>query len=282
VFYIRSIKIVASFTGYGHIGSQLSVLAESMGMTVLYYDVLPIMPLGQAKQVTTLTELLSQSDFITLHVPESPDTERMISVNEFGAMKKGAYFINNSRGRVVDIDALVESLERGDLGGVAIDVFPQEPKNNGDAFDDNLNSFWSKLSKFPNVLLTPHIGGSTEEAQRMIGSEVSTFLIKYLNYGSTSGSVNFPEVSLRPILFEEARRIRLCYIHANVPGVLKTLNGILGDYNVDKQFSDSKGDLAYLLADIEIEEGVAGEEVTKEIFESVAKTGANVKTRILV
>jgi D-3-phosphoglycerate dehydrogenase / 2-oxoglutarate reductase len=270
------------FAGYGHIGSQLSVLAESMGMTVIYYDVLPIMPLGQAKQVATLEELLSLADFVTLHVPESPETENMISVKEFELIKKGAYLINNSRGKVVDIEALIDCLDKGWLGGVAIDVFPQEPKNNGDAFDDDLNPFWSKLSNYPNVLLTPHIGGSTEEAQSMIGSEVSNFLIKYLNFGSSVGSVNLPEVSLRPIIFGESRRIRLCYIHANVPGVLKRLNRILGDYNVDKQFSDSKGDLAYLLADIEIGEGMTSEQATKEIFENVIKAGANVKTRLLV
>lgn len=262
--------------GYGHIGSQLSVLAEAMGMIVIYYDVVPIMPLGSAKQLDTLEELLSNCDFLTLHVPELPETTNLIGAAEIAFMKDGSYLLNNARGQVVDIPALVEGLQSGHLAGAAIDVFPSEPASNGPHFGDSLNVWSSALRSCPNLILTPHIGGSTEEAQRMIGAEVGAALIRYINYGSTIGAVNFPEVNLRPILHEGT--VRLCHVHLNQPGVLKMVNSILGEHNVEKQFSDSKGDIAYLLADI----GDVDEAEIKEIYAAIAATRSNVATRYVI
>lgn len=244
-------------------------------MTVVYFDVMPIMPLGSAKQVETLDELLAVADFLTLHVPELPETTNLISTDQLAKMKDGSYLLNNARGKVVDIPALVEALQSGHLAGAAIDVYPSEPASNGPHFGDSLNVWSSALRACPNLILTPHIGGSTEEAQRMIGAEVGAALIRYINYGSTVGAVNFPEVTLRPILNEGT--VRLCHVHLNQPGVLKIVNSILGEHNVEKQFSDSKGDIAYLLADI----GDVDEKEIKEIYEAIAATRSNVATRVL-
>jgi D-3-phosphoglycerate dehydrogenase len=263
--------------GYGHIGSQLSVLAEAFGMRVLFYDVLNIMPLGSASQVEHLEALLSRSDFVTLHVPELPETMEMISQRELRQMKKGAYLINNARGRVVDIPALIQALESKHLAGAAIDVFPYEPGANGDPFDDQLNPWATKLRSLPNVILTPHIGGSTEEAQRMIGDEVSQALSRFLNYGSTIAAVNFPEVDLRAITAEQGNHIRLCYVHKNKPGVLRQLNDALASYNVEKQYSDSKGDIAYVMADIA---DVSPADFSN-LRDKIRSTEANVITRFL-
>ncbi|KAG9314313.1 hypothetical protein JVU11DRAFT_5102 [Chiua virens] len=264
--------------GYGHIGSQLSVLAEALGMRVIFYDVINIMPLGSARQVETLSALLADADFVTLHVPEIPETVNMISKQQLAQMKQGSYLINNARGRVVDIPALVEALKSKHLAGVALDVYPVEPGSNGTRFDDQVNSWATTLCSIPNVILTPHIGGSTEEAQRMIGEEVSQSLTRYLNYGSTIGAVNFPEVDLRAIAAEQGNNIRVCYVHNNQPGVLRQVNDILSPYNVEKQFSDSKGDIAYLLADIA---DVSPSDVNK-LRETISQTSANVLTRLLV
>ncbi|KAE8209289.1 hypothetical protein CF327_g6708 [Tilletia walkeri] len=264
--------------GYGHIGSQLSVLAEAMGLYVLYYDVLPLMPLGMARQCSTLEELLNKSDFVSLHVPELPETKNMIGKDQFAAMKKGAYLINNARGTVVDLDALADALESGHLGGAAVDVFPREPAKNGvGAFSEQLGPFIERLRKCKNTILTPHIGGSTEEAQRMIGQEVAVALTRYINYGASTGAVNFPEVDLRPITSSEHGTVRICYVHANQPGTLRAINEILSAFNVDKQHTDSYKDIAYLLADIS---GVNDNQI-KEIYENIASTKANVLTRLL-
>lgn len=264
--------------GYGHIGTQLSVLAEAFAMKVLYYDILNIMPLGNATQVETLEDLLSNSDFVTLHVPELPETINMISKPQLDAMKEGAYLINNARGKVVDIPALVEALQAKRLAGCAIDVFPSEPGANGvGTFNDQLNSWTTTLTSLPNVILTPHIGGSTEEAQRMIGFEVSSALTRYLTYGSTMGAVNFPEVDLRPISADQNSFVRVCHVHKNEPGVLKKVNGILGDFNVEKQYSDSKGDVAYLMADIS---GVSEKDV-HDLQTRINETRSNILTRLL-
>ncbi|EAU93169.1 d-3-phosphoglycerate dehydrogenase 2 [Coprinopsis cinerea okayama7 len=264
--------------GYGHIGSQLSVLAEAFGMRVLFHDVLNIMPLGQAQQVESLDALLAQSDFVTLHVPESPDTINMISRGQLSKMKKGAYLINNARGKVVDIPALIEFLESKHIAGAAIDVFPNEPGANGDPFDDQLNSWASKLRNLPNVVLTPHIGGSTEEAQRMIGIEVSTYVSRYLGTGSTIGAVNFPEVDLRAITKDQQNQIRICHVHRNQPGVLKQVNDALSPYNVEKQYSDSKGEIAYVMADIS---NVSTTDDWAALKERINNTDANILTRFL-
>lgn len=263
--------------GYGHIGSQLSVLSEAFGMNVIYYDVVPIMPLGTARQVDTLEELLEKADFVTLHVPEIADTIGMIGPKEFAHMKEGAFFINNARGKVVDLSALADALESGHLAGAAVDVFPKEPGSNGPGFSEVLGEFIPRLRKLPNLIMTPHIGGSTEEAQRAIGAEVASALVGYLNYGTSLGSVNFPEVNLRAITTEDDRHIRVCYVHRNEPGVLRNINAILAAHNIEKQFSDSKGDIAYLMADIS---GVGHDEV-KDIYEAINHTRANVLTRLL-
>lgn len=207
--------------GYGHIGSQLSVLAESMGMSVIYYDVLTMMGLGTARQVATLDDLLEQADFVSLHVPATPETKDMIGEKQFAKMKKGSYLINNARGTVVDIPALIEASRSGKLAGAAIDVFPNEPAGNGDYFTNDLNPWTKDLVGLKNVILTPHIGGSTEEAQSAIGIEVSTALVRYVNEGTTLGAVNLPEVNLRSLTLEEPNCMRVVYIHKNVPGVLR-------------------------------------------------------------
>ncbi|GMF99530.1 hypothetical protein B5S30_g4525 [[Candida] boidinii] len=263
--------------GYGHIGAQLSVLAEAFGMTVIYYDVLMIMSLGTAKQVSTLDELLSKADFVTLHVPETPETKNMFSTPQFAAMKNGAYLINASRGTVVDIPALVDALKIGKLGGAALDVYPQEPRKNGEFFNNDLNSWTTELTSLKNVILTPHIGGSTEEAQSAIGVEVATAVTSYVNEGSSIGAVNFPEVTLRGLDLDNADSVRVLYIHKNVPGVLKTVNDILSSYNIEKQFSDSRGDVAYLMADIS---GVDSSDIEK-LYEHLEQTPYKIVTRLL-
>lgn len=263
--------------GYGHIGSQLSVLAEAFGMRVLFFDVVNIMPLGSARQVESLSLLLSKSDFVSIHVPELPETKDMISSIQLAQMKEGSYLINNARGSVVDIPALIKAAQSGHIAGAALDVFPHEPGANGDPFDDQLNPWASELRALKNFILTPHIGGSTEEAQRMIGEEVSGALTRYLNFGATFGAVNFPEVDLRAITAEQPDHIRVCHVHVNQPGVLRQVNEVLSPYNVEKQYSDSKGDVAYLMADIA---NVSPQDVN-QLRERISKTSANILTRLL-
>ncbi|KAK7207892.1 3-phosphoglycerate dehydrogenase [Myxozyma melibiosi] len=263
--------------GYGHIGAQLSVLAESMGMSVVYYDVLPIMSLGMAKQVNTLDELCREADFVTLHVPALPETENMISAPQLAAMKNGSYLINCSRGTVVDIPALIDAMKTGKLAGASLDVYPNEPAKNGPYFDTALNAWFEPLSKLKNLILTPHIGGSTEEAQSAIGVEVGQALIKYINEGSTIGAVNFPEVSLRSLTLEDENHVRVLYVHSNVPGVLRTVNEIFAEHNIDKQFSESRGDIAYLMADIS---GVNAEDI-RELYDKLERTPFKILTRLL-
>ncbi|KAK9470579.1 uncharacterized protein V1510DRAFT_369891 [Dipodascopsis tothii] len=263
--------------GYGHIGAQLSVLAESMGMSVLYYDVLPIMSLGMAKQVATLDELLQNSDFVTLHVPALPETKNMIGAPQFAAMRNGSYLLNASRGSVIDIPALIDAMKTGKVAGAAIDVFPNEPAKNGEFFNTQLNTWAGELVKLKNLILTPHIGGSTEEAQSAIGVEVGQALVRYINEGATIGAVNFPEVSLRNLTLEEENHVRVLYVHSNVPGVLRTVNEIFADHNIDKQFSDSRGDIAYLMADIS---DVNSEDI-RELYEKLERTPFKIMTRLL-
>ena len=226
--------------GYGHIGSQLSVLAEAFGMQVIYYDIVPIMPLGSARQVETLEELVSVADFISLHVPELPETINLVNAELLSHVKRGAYIINDARGKVVDLNALCDALESGALAGACIDVFPSEPGSNGAGFNEDLGPFIQRLRNIKNVALTPHIGGSTEEAQRLIGVEVSSALTRYLNTGSTTGCVSLAEVDLR-VISQADLHIRITYTHKNEPGALLEVNKILGKYNVEKQFSDTKG-----------------------------------------
>lgn len=264
--------------GYGHIGSQLSVLAESMGMNVIYYDVQMIMALGNSKQVDSLDELLPNADFITCHVPATPETKDLLSAPQFSAMKDGAYVINASRGTVVDIPALVQAMKSGKIAGAALDVYPHEPSKNGEnLFGDSLNPWASELRSLRNVILTPHIGGSTEEAQSAIGIEVGTALTKYINEGTSSGAVNFPEIQLRGLNLDQENAVRVLYIHQNVPGVLKTVNNILSNHNIEKQFSDSRGDIAYLMADIS-DVDLAD---IKSLYEQLEQTPYKIATRLL-
>lgn len=264
--------------GYGHIGSQLSVLAEAMGMNVIYYDVVTLMALGTARQVPTLNDLLDEADFVTLHVPDLAETRNMISTEQFNKMKNGSYLINASRGSVVDIPALIKAMNSGRIAGAALDVYPNEPAGNGDYFNASLNSWGDDLRSLNNIILTPHIGGSTEEAQRAIGIEVGEALVRYINQGITVGSVNMPEVQLRSLTLDEQNTARVIYIHKNVPGVLRKVNEILGDHNVDKQISDNRGDVAYLMADIS---KVQVNEI-KDLYESLEGLSCESSERCLI
>ena len=255
---------VLGIIGYGHIGSQLSVLAEAFGMTVIYHDAVNLMALGTAKQVPTLEALLRTADFVTCHVPELPETTNLISRKELDSMKHGSYLINASRGSVIDIPALIDAMRSGKLAGAALDVYPAEPGGNGDYFTNELNPWAEDLRSLKNIILTPHIGGSTEEAQSAIGIEVAAALVRYVNEGSTLGAVNMPEVNLRSLTMDEPNHVRVVYIHRNIPGVLRggefqrrryplevtltqLVNAILGNYNVDKQMTDSRGEVGRIL-----------------------------------
>lgn len=192
-----------------------------MGMSVIFYDTVYLMALGTAKQVPNLQALLQSADFVTCHVPELPETKNMISKQEFNCMKDGSYLINASRGSVVDIPALIDAMRTGRVAGAALDVFPAEPGGNGDYFLNDLNPWAEDLRSLKNIILTPHIGGSTEEAQIAIGIEVSEALVRYVNEGNTLGAVNMPEVSLRSMTMDEPNHVRVVYVHHNVPGVLR-------------------------------------------------------------
>ncbi|KAF2184697.1 D-3-phosphoglycerate dehydrogenase-like protein [Zopfia rhizophila CBS 207.26] len=263
--------------GYGHIGSQLSVLAESMGMSVIYYDVINLMGLGTARQVASLDELLDQADFVTLHVPETQDTKNLIGKTQLEKMKDGSYLLNNARGSVVDIPALIEAMRSGKIAGAALDVYPNEPAGNGDYFNNDLNTWARDLRSLKNLILTPHIGGSTEEAQSAIGVEVSEALVRYVNEGASLGAVNMPEVTLRSLTLEEPDSLRVIYIHKNVPGVLRQVNAVLAHHNVEKQNTDSRGEVAYLMADI----SDVREEEIKDLWQSLEELSSRIRTRVL-
>lgn len=190
-------------------------------MTVMFYDAVNLMALGTAKQVPTLDNLLQGADFVTCHVPELPETHNMIGRDQFDQMKMGSYLINASRGSVIDIPALIDAMRSGRLAGAALDVYPAEPGGNGDYFTNELNYWAEDLRSLRNIILTPHIGGSTEEAQSAIGVEVSEALVRYVNEGATLGAVNMPEVNLRSLTMDEPNHVRVIYIHHNVPGVLR-------------------------------------------------------------
>jgi D-3-phosphoglycerate dehydrogenase len=227
--------------GYGHIGTQVGVLAEQLGMNVLFRDVEARLPLGNAREAE-LKELLAASDVVSLHVPETAETMNMIGPAQLAAMKPGSHLINASRGTVVDIDALAAAIERGHLHGAALDVFPVEPKGNDAVFE-------SPLRRFDNVILTPHIGGSTSEAQVNIGKEVAAKLIRYSSNGSTTSAVNFPEVALP----QHTGRSRLLHIHRNVPGVLARVNEKLSaaGINIAAQYLSTNAEVGYVVIDVE-------------------------------
>lgn len=241
-FEIRGKKL--GIIGYGNIGMQLGVLAEGLGMQVQFYDVSNKLPLGNARQVPSLNHLLSNSDVISLHVPENDATQNMIGAAQLEQMPTGSILINASRGTVVDIEALAEALEKGAIGGAGIDVFPVEPRSNDD-------EFISPLRRFDNTFLTPHIGGSTLEAQENIGMEVAEKLARYSDNGTTTSSVNLPAAALP----EHAGSHRLLHIHRNVPGVISAINSIFSDnqINISAQFLQTNDTVGYVVIDIDAE-----------------------------
>ena len=228
--------------GYGSIGSQLSVLAEGLGMRVIFYDVVSKLPLGNASQIPSLEALLGQADIVTLHVPDLPSTRNLIDQERISQMKPKSILINASRGTVVDIDALTKALADSHLIGTAIDVFPVEPKSNN-------NEFLSPLRGFDNAILTPHIGGSTQEAQENIGVEVAEKLVRYSDNGSTLTSVNFPEVALPP----HPNHHRVLHVHENRPGVLSAINTVFAEnqINIGSQFLQTSDKIGYVVIDVD-------------------------------
>ncbi len=242
--------------GYGHIGTQLGIMAETIGMKVRFYDIETKLPLGNASQAPSLTALLKESDVISLHVPETTQTQNMMGAAEFDVMKQGAIFINASRGTVVDLDALAEALADKKVGGAAIDVFPVEPKGNDE-------EFITPLRAFDNVILTPHIGGSTQEAQENIGLEVASKLVKYSDNGSTLSAVNFPEVSLP----EHKGTSRLLHIHKNQPGVLTAINQAFArhEINIAAQYLQTDDKIGYVVIEVESQDGKLALKELKQI-----------------
>lgn len=251
--------------GYGHIGSQLSIIAESIGMQVYFYDVENKLPLGNAQQVASLQELLATCDAISLHVPENASTKNLINAERLAQMKEGAVLVNAARGTVVDIDALVEALKADKLRGAALDVFPEEPASASDPFE-------SPLCEFDNVILTPHIGGSTSEAQENIGTEVSSKFVKYSDNGSTLSAVNFPEVSLP----EHKGTKRLLHIHENRPGILNQINKVFVDANVNiaAEYLQTDPTIGYVVIDVEVEN-------TADALKRLKEIDGTIKTRVL-
>lgn len=257
---------ILGIIGYGHIGSQVSVLAEAMGMKVQYYDIVKKLPLGNANQVVNLKELLNTSDFVTLHVPETNETKNMFGQKELSMMKKGSFLINAARGSTIIIEDLAGAIESGHLAGCAIDVFPKEPRNPTEKFS-------SPLQGLPNVILTPHIGGSTEEAQLNIGVEVSESMSKFLHTGSTQGAVNFPMIDVA-LKKDSARVIN---VHKNEPGVLGQINNIISKegINIDAQYLSTDESIGYLIIDVHTDH-------VETISEEINKLSSNINTRIIV
>lgn len=247
--------------GYGHIGSQVSVLAEALGMRVLYFDVQSKLPLGNARAVRTLAELLKESDIVTLHVPSDASTHNMMGAKQLKMMKPGAFLINNARGSVVNVEALAAALKDGHVGGAAVDVFPVEPAGKGEIFA-------SPLCGLPNVILTPHIGGSTEEAQETIAVDVAEKLLKFVNVGSTAGAVNVPQVELPDQGGTDddddsrsrkaaGRRHRILHFHKNVPGVLSKMHAIIAGMgaNISGEYLRTQDEVGYVVLDVDPTDG---------------------------
>lgn len=251
--------------GYGHIGSQVSVLAENMGFNVLYYDIEPKLPMGNATRIDTLEELLKVSDIVTLHVPANHSTEMMMDAEKLSKMKKGSVLLNLARGSVVDIKALKDALESGHISGAGIDVYPEEPESAGD-------SFKTELQNLPNVILTPHIGGSTIEAQYNIGSDVSLKLINLIDNGTTVGSHSVPQLNL-PV---QRNAHRILHIHENKPGVLSEINRCLSDsdINILGQYLKTNEHIGYVVLDVD-------KEYDDQVLEKIRNVKHTIKTRIL-
>ncbi len=258
---------VLGIVGYGHIGTQVGVLAESLGMRVIFHDIETKLTLGNARPAASLDDLLQRADIVTLHVPETPATQMMIGAPQLAKMRKGAMLINASRGTVVDIDALAAALASGHLGGAAIDVFPVEPKGNDDIFA-------SPLCGMDNVILTPHVGGSTLEAQDNIGAEVAVKMVRYSDNGSTLSAVNFPEVSLPA--HPESRR--LLHIHRNVPGVLSQINEVFSreNVNINGQYLQTDPDIGYVVIDV-----ATSEKQGSDLRDALAAIPGTLRTRVL-
>lgn len=248
--------------GYGHIGSQLSVLSESLGMNVIFYDIVKKLPLGNARSTSSLQELMKSADFVSIHVPDTFSTRNMITETELSWMKSGSYLINASRGGVVDISALSEALRSKKLAGAAIDVFPVEPASNDEPFK-------SELQEIENVILTPHIGGSTSEAQESIGHEVAESFLRYLKYGATTGAVNFPILDVT----DPRGVVRVANVHKNVPGVLGSINSIISEFggNIVAQHLATDPVIGYLITDLEIKE-------PKKACEKISKLPTSLRT----
>jgi D-3-phosphoglycerate dehydrogenase / 2-oxoglutarate reductase len=251
--------------GYGNIGSQVSVMAEALGMNVIYYDIATKLPHGNARQERDLSELLKKSNIVTLHVPSDPTTRNIINEDTLSLMQPGSILINHARGDVVDLEALKKYVEKGIIAGAAIDVFPVEPEKNGDSFSTVLQSL-------PNVILTPHIGGSTEEAQANIGLDVTAKLINYLEFGTSNGSHTVPPVSLPP----QAGTHRILHIHQNIPGVLGEINSKLSDrgINILGQYLKTNEAIGYVILDIDTR-------LSKEAFAILREIKGTLKTRMV-
>ena len=251
--------------GYGHIGSQVSILAEGLGMKVIFYDITSKLSLGNAQSSRTLDDLLKKSDIITLHVPGTPETKNLINSQRLKKLKQGAVLINLSRGDVMDVWAVKEALEKKHLGGLAVDVFPEEPKSNKDLFA-------SPLQGLPNVILTPHIGGSTVEAQEAIGLDVAEKLVAYTESGTSAGSLSVPDLSL-PVV-DNAHRI--LHIHRNVPGVLSSINGVLSKMKVNilGQYLKTNEEIGYVVLDID-------KKSSTKVMAEMKKVNNTIRTRSL-
>src|SRR5690242_15005386 len=251
--------------GYGNIGSQVSVLAEAMGMKVIFYDTETKMPLGNAESKKTLKDLLREADIVTLHVPDLPSTRNMINKNNIKFFKKNSILINYARGGVVDLDELKKALEKGDMSGAAIDVFPKEPAKTGEAFS-------SPLQGLSNVILTPHIGGSTEEAQQNIGEDVSNKLFNFLERGITTGSHSVPPLNLPP----NENTHRILHIHKNVPGVLSEINTQLSSHHINilAQYLKTNDDIGYVVLDV-------NKNLSKKALDLLKNVKDTIKVRLL-
>ena len=262
-YEVRGKKI--GIIGYGHIGSQVSVLAENMGLDVLYYDIEPKLPMGNATRVGSLNELFERSDIVTLHVPATQQTHMMIGSEQLSKMKEKSILLNLSRGTVVDLDALKNALESGHISGAAIDVYPEEPESKGE-------SFKSVLQHLPNVILTPHIGGSTQEAQYNIGLDVSTKLIQFIDSGTSVGSHSVPPLNLP----KQNDAHRILHIHANKPGVLSEINKVLSDMNINilGQYLKTNEQIGYVVLDI-------NKQYDDRLFDGLNSVNHTIKTRML-
>jgi D-3-phosphoglycerate dehydrogenase / 2-oxoglutarate reductase len=251
--------------GYGNIGTQVSVLAEGLGMKVIFYDSVTKLPLGNAVAKKTLKELVGESDIITLHVPDTIQTKNLVNKSLLKQFKKGSILINYARGEVVDLEALAKSIQEGAISGAAIDVYPWEPEKNGDRFQ-------TPLQNLPNVILTPHIGGSTEEAQQNIGEDVSNKLFQYLEMGITTGSHTVPHLSMPP---QEATH-RILHIHRNVPGVLSEINTQLSKYNINilAQYLKTNDDIGYVVLDVD-------KKLSNQALQLLKEVKHTIKTRLL-